>query len=125
MNVFQLLLDENVDPLFRVELLKRNSDLVIWRVGDPDVPPRGTLDPEILIWCETRQFILVTNNRDSMPVHLSEHLAQGRHSPGVIEMNQNMTIGQTVEELLLIGGASEMSEYRDRLVYLPLVRSDS
>ncbi len=31
-----------------------------------------------------------------------------------------MSIGETIEELLLIWGASEADEYQDQLVYLPL-----
>ena len=46
------LLDEHVDPLFRSELLKREPTLVVWKIGDPGVPSRGTLDPEILRWRE-------------------------------------------------------------------------
>lgn len=44
MSVIRYLLDENVDPLFRTELLKREPDMVVWRIGDPTTPPSGTLD---------------------------------------------------------------------------------
>nr|WP_293128835.1 DUF5615 family PIN-like protein [Microcoleus sp. bin38.metabat.b11b12b14.051] len=50
-------------------------------MGEPEAPSRGTLDPEILKWCEEYNFILVTNNRKSMPVHLTDHLAERRHIP--------------------------------------------
>ena len=36
------------------------------------------------------------------------------------ELNPNMTIGETIEELILIWGASDISEYQDMLIYLPL-----
>jgi hypothetical protein len=120
MNHIRYLLDENVAPLFRTELLRREPELVVWRVDDPTAPPSGTLDPAILIWCEEKTFILVTNNRQSMPQHLSVHLAQGGHVPGILELNSDMSIGETIEELLLIWGASEANEYQDQLVYLPL-----
>ncbi len=64
------LLDENVDPLYALQLRRLNPDLVIRVIGEPATPPKGTLDPEILCWCEENNFILVTNNRTSMPVHL-------------------------------------------------------
>jgi hypothetical protein len=76
--------------------------------------------PICKIWCEDNFFILVTNNRKSMPQHLQDHLAQGRHVPGIFELNPNMSIGETIEELLLIWGASEAEEYQDQLIYLPL-----
>jgi len=67
------LLDENLPPLYRVQLLRLEANLTVWMVG-PGVPPKSTLDPEILIWCELNKFILVTNNRSSMPIHLQAHL---------------------------------------------------
>ena len=80
MNVIKYLLDENVDPLYRTELLKREPEMVVWRVGMPGTPPSQTLDPDILRWCEQHGFVLVTNNRKSMPMHLR---AQSRpRAPG-------------------------------------------
>jgi hypothetical protein len=62
----------------------------------------------------------VTNNRKSMPAHLRDHPAQGWHVPGVIVMNDKMSIGETVDQLYLIWAASTTDEYLDRMVYLPL-----
>ena len=120
MNDIRYLLDENVDPLFRTELLRREPSLVVWRVGDPGAPPGETLDPAILEWCEENEFVLVTNNRTSMARHLQDHLERGRHCPGILELNPSMGIGETIEELLLIWSASNANEYWDALIYLPL-----
>lgn len=120
MSDIRYLLDENVNPLFRTELLKREPTLVIWKVGSPGAPSLEASDPDILRWCEENDFILVTNNRKSMPGHLRDHLAEGRHVPGIIELNRNISIGQTIEELLLIWGASKEHEYLDRIIHLPL-----
>ncbi len=63
------LIDENVDPIYTVQLRRLKTDLLIMAIGDLTTPPKGTLDPEILLWCEENDFVLVTNNRKSMPVH--------------------------------------------------------
>ena len=84
------------------------------------VPPRGTLDPDILDWREKHTFILVTNNRASMTPHLKNHLAQGRHIPGILVINDKMTVSATIEELVLIWTASSEDEYVDKVVYSPL-----
>lgn len=120
MSVIRYLLDENVDPIYRSELLRREPAMIIWLVGTPGAPPRGTPDPEILRWCETHSFILVTNNRKSMPVHLGDFLAEGGHIPGILELNPNMGIGDTIDELWLIWGVSDSTMYQDQIVYLPL-----
>jgi hypothetical protein len=114
------LLDENVDPVYRSGLLEREPQITIWRVGTPGLPPLGTLDPEILVWCEENGFLLVTNNRTSMPEHLLNHINTGRHIPGILVINPKMSIGETIEELLLIWGASSADEYQDRIIHLPV-----
>ncbi len=114
------LLDENVAPLYQVQLRRQKPDLVVWVVGEPATPPKSTLDPEILCWCEEHNFVLVTNNRKSMPVHLADHIAQGRHIPGILILNRNLTIGQTIEELILIAQDSFDDEYQDQIINLPL-----
>ena len=120
MKTVHYLLDENLDPIFRAELFRREPEMVVWRISDPNTPPRGTLDPEILQWCEENSFILVTNNRKSMPQHLQAHLAKQRHIPGIFELNPNMSIGETIDELVLIWLASDINQYRDLLLFLPL-----
>ena len=116
----QYLFDENVAPAYVNQIRRRNPDLVVLAVGELTAPPQGTLDPEILIWWETRNFILVTNNRRSMPVHLAEHLEQNRHIPGIFILNSKLSIGQNIDELILIDRGSFDDEYQDRIEHLPL-----
>lgn len=120
MSMVRYLLDEHVPQLFRPALLRREPAIEVWIVGTAGAPPKGTLDPDLLRWCETYEFILVTNNRRSMPRHLLDHLAAGRHVPGILILSQNMSVGETVEELALIWGASQEGEYQDRIAYLPV-----
>lgn len=114
------LLDEHIHPAYRAQLLRAVPDLEVWMIGDPGAPARGTLDPEILVWCEDNGFLLVTNNRKSMPGHLHDHLALGRHIPGILVINPALTMGQLIDELVLVAVASELDEYRDLLLYLPV-----
>ncbi|MCU0543611.1 MAG: DUF5615 family PIN-like protein [Oscillatoriaceae cyanobacterium Prado104] len=114
------LIDENVNPLYPNQIRLREPEIVIKVVGETETPPKGTLDPEILCWCEEHQFVLVTNNRTSMPVHLTDHMALGRHIPGIFILNPNLSIGENLEELILAALASENDEYQDRIAYLPL-----
>lgn len=110
------LLDENIDPIYQTQLLRHNSSLVVLAVGESDTPAKGTLDPEILCWCEEHNFVLVTNNRSSMPIHLAEHITQVRHVPGILILNANLSIGHNI----VIAEASFDEGYQDRIEYLPL-----
>ncbi len=122
MSTVQYLLDEHVDKSLRKAVKNFSPAIVIWRIGDVGVPPCGTLDPDILLWCEERKFILVTNNRASMPVHLKEHLAAGRHIWGIFLLNAKMSLRDTAQELFEVWGASELEEYKDLIWFLPVTK---
>ena len=62
---------------------------------------------------------LTVNNRSSMPDHLADHLAEGRHVPGIFILNPDMTFGETIDELVLLAIASVKDEFRDRICFLP------
>jgi hypothetical protein len=55
-----------------------------------------------------------------MPHHLAEHLAAGRHLPGILVLNPAMSFGALVDELILIALASSEDEFIDQMLYLPL-----
>jgi hypothetical protein len=116
--VIGFLLDENVDLVLRRELVRHAPSIVVWRVGDPATVPLSTGDTEILRWCELHDALLVTYNRASMHVHLRDHIAEGRHVPGIVLLDQALSIGEVVNELLLIWGASLPDEHRDSFIYV-------
>jgi hypothetical protein len=103
------LLDENLANEYRTQLLARQPNLKVIKVGDDDAPAYGTKDPEILCWCEENDYILVTNNRRSMPVHLADHLAIGRHIPGIFVFRRNAAMGLILDSLVVTIPVSELS----------------
>ncbi len=115
MTEIRYLMDENVNPL-----LRREPHLVVWQVGLLGSPEYGTLDPEILIWCEENEFLLVTNNRKSMPGNLQDHLAEGRNATEILTLNTAMSIGEIVDELILIASATSAQDYQNQFIYLPI-----
>jgi len=52
--------------------------------------------------------------------HLRDHLAGGRHIPGILVAPFPLDIGALIQELTLVWGASQPDEYQDQIVYLPL-----
>jgi hypothetical protein len=79
----RFLLDENLSPRLKVAVLRLNPAIDILRVGEPNAPPLGTLDPDVLRYLELSQRLLVTDNRTSMPEHLEAHWAEGGHIWGL------------------------------------------
>ncbi|MEM9273153.1 MAG: DUF5615 family PIN-like protein [Cyanobacteria bacterium P01_F01_bin.143] len=114
------LLDENVNPNYKIQLARNHPDLVIWVVGEPNTPSKGTLDPQILNWCQEYDFVLVTNNRTSMPVHLADHIAEGNSVPGIFILNPKLSMGENLEELILLAEVSLDNEYQNQIIHLPI-----
>jgi hypothetical protein len=113
-------MDENVDLIYPAQIRRRKPDIVVRAVGGIAAPAKSTLDPDILKWCEEKQFVLVTNNRKSMPPHLNEHLAQGRHIPGIITLSKTLSIGEMIDELIFLAEASLDDEFMDQIKHMPI-----
>lgn len=121
----KFLLDENTggDLLRAFHRRARLGELPpvdVLRVGEAEAPPSGTLDPELLIWCEANDRILVSNDKRTIPGHLQEHFAAGRHSPGVLLIKRGTGVGQLVAELLYLSEAGNADDFRDQIQYIPL-----
>ncbi|MCP4110246.1 MAG: hypothetical protein GY749_32785 [Desulfobacteraceae bacterium] len=116
----RFLLDEHMNKAIQRQLYRMAQDIDVLAVGDANAPPKGTSDAELLIWMEANGYILVTENRSTIPVHIAEHFSAGRHFPGVFWIRPNVSIGVIVEELYLIWLASEAEEYLDNALYIPL-----
>ncbi len=117
----RFLLDENMPHALR-EALRRVEPAVDVRVmGEVGCPPLETEDLELLAWIERESRILISRNRRTMPQHFATHLQAGGHVPGILMVSEDSSMVELVDDLLLIWSASEADEWRDRLVYLPLV----
>lgn len=120
MSIIRYLLDENIDATLLKALKRKVPGMVVWQLGNPGAPKLQTADPYILTWCETNQFVFVTNNRHIMPAHFREHLAAGRHVAGIFFLSDDMSIGQAIDELELIWSSSDLEEYTDQILQLPI-----
>ncbi len=118
------LFDEHLrGPLWRTARrynIDAAESLDVVRVGDlPDLPLEVD-DPSILRWTEQENRILVTLDQHTMPIHLAEHLAAGRHCPGIFMVRMDASVRQMIEFLLLAACASEPLEWIDRIEFVSL-----
>ncbi|HBL12939.1 MAG TPA: hypothetical protein DD379_16395 [Cyanobacteria bacterium UBA11162] len=116
----RFLIDENLPPKLKTAVLRLNPAIDILRVGDPNAPPLGTLDPDILYYLELSQRLLVTDNRKSIPRHLQEHWMGGGHIWGLFWVRQSATLSQWAQELMVVWETSEAEEWIDKLDWIPL-----
>jgi hypothetical protein len=112
-----LLADENFDNDILRGIRHKNPEADIVRVQDTEVYQAD--DPTILAWAAKEQRILLTHDVNTMPI-VYERVAAGLTVPGVFEVKRDMPIGQAIDELLTIIGASEQAEWENQVIYLPL-----
>lgn len=118
------LLDENHRGLLFRYIQRRNVaaefPIDVIRVGDNSGPSLGTTDPVLLRWTQQNDRIFVSADMKTLPRHLEEHLASGKHSPGIF-----LTLVSPVRDiydflvLVLAAYASEPADWRDRVVFIP------
>jgi hypothetical protein len=121
--VLRYLLDEHLRGPLRRAVQWHNSrgsyPLDVVRVGDLADLQLGTGDPAILLWAEREERILVSHDRNTLARHLADHLEQGHHSPGIFIIRPYRSLPEIVSFLAEAAYASDPSEWRDRIVYIP------
>ncbi len=117
--MIRFLLDENLSPRLQAGLQRRYPGIDVLRVGNPNAPMGGTSDPDILLYLEEQQRLLLTSNRASMPVHIAHHLADGHHHWGIVFIRRNVSYAILIDEVGIIWGASTPDEWRNRVVWIP------
>lgn len=75
-------------------------------------------DPEVLAFAPVEGRILVSHDFQTMPRHFRQ-FTQGRRSPGVLLVRQDLPVGEAIETLLPIWEASEADEWVNRLCLVP------
>ena len=78
----------------------------------------GVPDPGVLAFAAVEGRILVSHDFQTMPRHFRQ-FTQGRRSPGVLLVRQDLPVGEAIETLLPIWEASEADEWVNRLCLVP------
>ncbi len=119
----RFLLDENQRGLLWRAVQRHNQQsaepLDVTRVGDSPDLPLGAADPEILLWAEREDRILVTFDKSTTANHLANHLRAGHHSPGIFMLRRGCQVADVVAHLALVVQASEAWEWQDRIEFVP------
>jgi hypothetical protein len=79
----------------------------------------GLADPDVLQIAAKAGRILVSQDRRTMPAHFARYTLAVA-SPGVVLLREAIPIATAIEELVLIGSASEAEEWIGRIVWIPL-----
>lgn len=116
--MIRFITDEDFDGRIVRGLFRRKSDLDLVRAQD--VGLLSASDEKLLEWATDNSRIVLTHDKRTMPRHLRDRLNAGQHAPGVFIVDDWASIGQCVEDILLIAECSEQDEWQEKIVYLPL-----
>ena len=114
----RLLADENFHGDVLRGLLRVEPKLDILRVQDTHLYQAA--DPVILEWAANEDRILLTHDVETMTKHAYDRIRAGLSMPGVIEVRDDLPIGQAIEEILTALLATEPGELANRITYIPL-----
>ena len=115
----RFLLDEHIAHVIRDGLQHRQPEIEVRVAGGKNAPPNGTKDDAILEFLEREGFILVSQNRRTMPGHLVAHLQKGGHVPGILLLRRGYDYGEIILTLQLIWGASAPEDFQDQITRIP------
>jgi hypothetical protein len=113
-----LVSDENFNNDIVRGLLRRKPDLDIVRVQD--VGLRGAEDPVILEWAANEGRVLLTHDTATMAHFAYDRVRAGKSMPGVIEVPDDLPIGNAIDDILLLTEYSARFEWENQVLYLPL-----
>jgi len=112
------LLDENFNQRI-LRGLKRRIPNLDYRVAQ-ESGLGGESDPNVLAWAAERKRILVTHDLKTLPRFAYERVTASLPMSGVIAIDDELPIGQVIEELAIIVACSQTSDWENQVVYLPL-----
>jgi hypothetical protein len=114
----RLLFDENFDNDIVRGLRRHNPDVELIRVQD--VGLRSADDPTILEWAANQGCVLFTHDVKTMVDFAYERIRVAKPMPGLFEVNRKLSIGEAIEEILIVAECSLPDEWENQVVYLPL-----
>ena len=116
--MLKLVSDENFNGDILRGLYRQCPELDVVRVQDAGLS--GTPDPDILEWAATKNRIMLTHDRDTMPFFAYERVAAGQAMPGVFLVSDQMPIGQAIDEILLAADCLAPEECANFVRFFPL-----
>lgn len=99
-------------------LVRRNPELDIIRIQDAGFS--GADDRAVLEWAAQQGRVLLTHDVTTITRYAYDRVEAGLPMPGVFEVSSMVSVGQAIEDLILITECSLAGEWESQIRYLPL-----
>ena len=114
----RFLADHDLNDHIVTGVLRREPAIEFPRAREVGMSERA--DEEILDYSERESLLVVSHDINTVPAAAYVRLRAGQSFPGLLMVPQSAAIGRVIENLLLVWSASELEEWRDQVVFLPL-----
>jgi hypothetical protein len=116
--MLKLLIDQNLDHDILRGLIRRIPQLDA--VTAFEIGMSEATDPELLMWAAQTGRIIITHDRQTMPVHAADLISKGENIAGLFVALRSLPLHQVIEDLELMITCSENDEWLNVIRYLPL-----
>jgi hypothetical protein len=116
--VIAFLVDQNFNEHIVDGLTRRDAAMTFTHVRD--VGLASAPDPTILEWAATQRLVLLTHDGKTIPRFAYARVAAGQPMPGVFLVDDQMPIGQAIDEVLMAAHCLSAEECKDLVRYFPL-----
>jgi hypothetical protein len=116
--MLRLAADENFNHAVLRGLRRRNPQVDAVRVQDAGLS--GSDDPTVLEWAAREGRVLVTHDSGTVTRYAYDRVRAGRRMTGVIVVSLSATIGEVIEDFLLLIECTSEADWSDQVLYLPL-----
>jgi hypothetical protein len=116
--MLRFLTDEDFDGRLTSALLARVPGLDLVRTQDTGL--MHTPDPDILARAAGEGRIMLTHDRNTMTGFASTRVNAGQPMPGLFVVDRQAPFGQILDDLEAMAGASELDEWRDQIIFVPM-----
>jgi predicted nuclease of predicted toxin-antitoxin system len=114
----KFLADEHIPLALIRGLLQREPGLDLVRVQD--VGLRTEDDATLLAWAAQESRLVITLDKSTIPDTAYVRIEKYMPMPGVVILCSGTAIGQVIDELLTLAGASFDGEWENRVIYIPM-----
>ncbi|PYI84477.1 MAG: hypothetical protein DME26_13280 [Verrucomicrobia bacterium] len=77
-------------------------------------------DHEILEYASRQGFVVVSHDVNTMPAAAFQRIERGQAMAGLLMVKQADPVGLIIDNLFLIWQASELDEWKDQVLFLPI-----
>jgi hypothetical protein len=116
--MLRFLTDEDFDGRLTSALLAHVPGLDL--VCVQEVGLMHTPDPDILAWAAAEGRIVLTHDRNTMTGFATTRVNAGQPMPRLFVVDRQTSLGRTLNDLEAMAAASEMDEWRDQIIFVPL-----